>query len=359
MRIFLFTIFFAVSAHTIGQHTMYQLRQVEHGNYIPASIHSERTVVVVKTPPIQNHYKHTGDWQQLSEQGHNALKKMGLDVIAYINHDDLNADRYLQHAYAKILKDRNVRHILFLSFIHNAYEIVLGTFSDDARIIANGSKVFRVQSDKLNHLLYNFGREIRRTQYTFGNFLIPEKPEYLDNISIVDNLHLKNYPGQLRRSLLAVERFEQISLPKNAGEDVTTAVHVYNQVVVEKNTALEKIIAKYPFDYVLIDPMSDEDLLRRRYQFVLRSLHTSGESIRKILNYKLNPNETDYVSIIPIMPDNTTIKTIRKDGIVTKFYIRQNITKNVHVGKWDADEDWQKALAHFINNMIQSMGARK
>ena len=72
-----------------------------------------------------------------------------------------------------------------------------------------------------------------------------------------------------------------------------------------------------------------------------------------MLDYNITQGETDFVSIIPIMPDQTKAKPIPKDAIVTKFYVRQNISKNIHVGEWDADTSWQAALNNMIGNLIQ------
>jgi len=120
-----------------------------------------------------------------------------------------------------------------------------------------------------------------------------------------------------------------------------------------KNEELEKLLAALPYDIDFIDYMSDENLLRKRYQFLLRSLYASGESIKAMLKYKIQPSDAGYVSVIPIMPDNTSIKTFPRKTLLHKFYIRQNIAKNVYVGEWDADENWQGALQNYIGNMIQ------
>ena len=68
---------------------------------------------------------------------------------------------------------------------------------------------------------------------------------------------------------------------------------------------------------------------------------------------------TDYISTIPIMPDQTKAKPIPRDALVYKFYIRQNISKNIHVGVWDADITWQDALRNMIGNLIQEHNVGK
>ena len=114
---------------------------------------------------------------------------------------------------------------------------------------------------------------------------------------------------------------------------------------------LEDIMKSYPYDYEIIDPMSNEDHLRKRHQFVLRSLSGQLSIVRNMLNYE--NEKAYYVSTIPIMPNQTTKKKIPDDAIVYKFYVRQNISKNIHAGVWDADVTWQEALKNLIGNLIQ------
>jgi hypothetical protein len=185
------------------------------------------------------------------------------------------------------------------------------------------------------------------------NFLIPDKPTFLDALSIVQKSNLKNYPGQIRRSKMAVERFSKISAPANASDQLIARVNAYNVKIEQQNKELEILMKDFPYDVELINYMSDENLLRNRYQFVLRNVYASGESIRAILKYRNQTTEAGYISVIPVMPDRTVIKTFSRRTLLYKFYIRQNIAKNIYVGEWDADESWQDALSNYLGNMIQ------
>ncbi|MEQ9305506.1 MAG: hypothetical protein RJQ14_16465, partial [Marinoscillum sp.] len=141
-------------------------------------------------------------------------------------------------------------------------------------------------------------------------------------------------------------------------ENVLANVIAYNQEIRTKNRELEKIMRSYPYEYVMIDPMSDDELKRNRYQFLLRSTHASAKSVKQMLDYEVLPSETGFVSVIPIMPDQTKVKTIPKNALVYKFYVRQNISKNVHVGEWDADTTWHQALNNMIGNLSQELNIK-
>ena len=248
---------------------------------------------------------------------------------------------------------RGIKNILFLSELSGSYQIIVAPFNGKETLVDYGIEVFGVKDSQLLQVLLETGREIRRSNYKNENFLIPAKPNFSSGLSIVEKSLLKNYPGILRRSKLSVERFATLPIPTGASSETLQLVDAYNQKAELKNIELDSIMKKYPYDYELIDPMDDKDLLRSRRQFVLRSISGQAKTLRQMLDYNITQGETDFVSIIPIMPDQTKAKPIPKDAIVTKFYVRQNISKNIHVGEWDADTSWQAALNNMIGNLIQ------
>ena len=206
--------------------------------------------------------------------------------------------------------------------------------------------------------MVNVGKEIRRADQVKQNFLIPDKPNVLEGLSTVENTLLKNYPGILRRSKLAVERFSMLDTTNISDQQVLANIRSYNQAVKAKNIELDTIMKSYPYEYELIDALSDDELKRRRYQFVLRSISASASTVKQMLDYDIPANVTDFVSVIPVMPDQTRVKTLPRDAFVYKFYIRQNISKNVHVGEWDADVTWQSALNNMIGNLTQELNIK-
>ena len=234
----------------------------------------------------------------------------------------------------------------------------MAPFSGDSRLIKDGNEAFFLTANDLYGLLLGVGKEVRRADQEKNNFLIPERPNVLSGLSIVENTLLKNYPGILRRSKLAVERFSLLDSTNISDVEALANVKKYNREVLAKNRELEEIIKSYPYDYELIDHMSDDDLKRNRYQFLLRSVRASASIVKQMLDYEVLPSETGFVSIIPIMPDQTRVKTIPRDAIVSKFYVRQNISKNVHVGEWDADVTWQEALTNMIGNLSQELNVK-
>ncbi|MEP1096767.1 MAG: hypothetical protein ABJG78_16740 [Cyclobacteriaceae bacterium] len=352
-RISFLFLFVSAPFFLFSQASIYQFRDLEVGNHIPSDLNTTRTAVFIDVAPTKTSFLMEGNWKEFSSEVHRYLYKMGIDVVMYINNTDFLAGNSSRNFYQRILTTRNIKNLIFVTKTHSEVEILCSPYDGQPSLIANNQKVFRKSSPSLNRLMLDFGREVKRTENAMQNFLIPNKPTFLNALAIVQNSNLKNYPGQIRRTKLAVEKFAKISPMASASDEVKSKIESYNLQVEAKNRELEELLKDFPYEIDFVDYMSDEDLLRRRYQFILRNIYASGESIKAMLKYKDAPSDAGYVSVIPVMPDNTTIKTFSRKTLLHKFYIRQNIAKNVYVGEWDADETWQEALTNYFGNMIQ------
>ena len=337
----------------VGQVPLYEYLDIKKTLTVPEGINSERSVVVILVPEKQGDIPRVGNWEDPSIKLHKAFATMGVDVVMYINHYDLSVNENSKDAYAELLSKRDIKNIIFLTEKENSYQLLIAPFNNTSTFIDHESDLFYLERPLLSEVLLQTGREIKRADNEIENFLIPSKPTFVSGISIVEKSLLKNYPGILRRSTLSVERFAKMEIPAAASEDVLKKIERYNLVIEQKNVLLDTLMKSYPYKYELIDPLSDEDLLRQRRQFVLRSISGQAKTLREMLDYKVSPNETDFISVIPILPDQTRAKPIPKDALVHKFYIKQNISKNIHVGEWDADIEWVDALKNMIGNLIQ------
>jgi len=356
--VFLIFFFLTVFSH-YAQVPLYEYLSFEKTLVVPKTINSERTAIIVQVPDEEDDFKTVGKWKALSEKVHKALVTMGVDAIFYLNHYDLALNYKSKISYQKLFDQRKIKNIIFLTQNMEGYELIMCENSGTSSFISLKTPVFYYQSEQLYDLLLQTGKEIKRADYKLQNFLIPEKPNFISGISIVEKSLLKNYPGILRRSKLVVERFVKIATPESINREIAQKIAAYNAQIAEKNKVFEELMASYPYEYEFIDPMSDEDLLRKRYQFVLRSVSGQASTLRQMLDYTISDAETAYISTIPIMPDQTRAKPIPKDALVHKFYIRQNISKNIHVGIWDADVTWEEALNNMIGNLIQEHNVGK
>ena len=341
-----------------GQTPLYDYVSFNKTLKVPEKLGSERTAVIFSIPERNDEFVSVGDPQKFLAQVHQAFVTMGIDAIFYLSDINYTASHHARLAYVELFNQRRIENIILISQTNNGFEFLMAPFSGSSRLIKDGGDAFYQEAADLYTLLLNVGKEVRRADQELANFLIPEKPNVLKGLSIVENTLLKNYPGILRRSKLAVERFSPLDSTNISDAEVLENVKRFNQEVAEKNRQLEQLIQSYPYEYEIVDPMSDDDLKRNRYQFLLRSVRSSAGIVKQILDYEVPPGETGFVSIIPIMPDQTRVKTIPRDAIVYKFYIRQNISKNVHVGEWDADVTWQEALSNMIGNLTQELNIK-
>ena len=355
MKGFFLVLLYFLCLSVIGQTPVYDFVSFNRTLKLPENLNSERSAVVFSVPNKAGDFTEVGEYEGMLSRVHKGFVTMGIDAIFYLNDVNLTASNTARLSYVELFNKRKVENIIFLTQRNNAYEILIAPFSGTSRMIKDNSDVFYTESDDLYGLLIKVGKEVRRADQPLNNFLIPEKPNYLQGMSIVENTLLKNYPGILRRSKLAVERFSPLDSTNIANPRALANITKYNQEVSRMNNELEKIMQSYPYEYELIDPMSDDELKRNRYQFLLRSVQSSAVIVKQMLDYDVLPNETGFVSIIPVMPDQTRVKTIPRNAMVYKFYIRQNISKNVHVGEWDADTTWQNALRNMVGNLTQEL----
>ncbi|MEO9482901.1 MAG: hypothetical protein ABJG47_05620 [Ekhidna sp.] len=358
MRATVSAILFGIASYIIGQTPIYDFVSFNKTLNVPANLNSERSAVIFSVPEKEADFIEVGDHEKLLTQVHKAFVTMGIDALFYLNEQNFTASNNSRFSYSALFNKRKIKTIIFLTQTAGGFKILMAPFDGTSRLMSDGADVFYMESDQLYSLLLNVGREIRRADQELYNFLIPEKPNYLHGLSIVENTLLKNYPGILRRSKLAVERFAPLDSTNISDPSVLSRIKKYNLEVADKNKELAQIMSLYPYEYILVDKMPDDELKRNRYQFILRSVKSSAGIVKQMLDYEVMASETGFVSVIPVMPDQTRVKTIPRNAIVHKFYIRQNISKNVHVGEWDADVSWQEALKNMIGNLSQELNIK-
>lgn len=338
-----------------AQTPIYDFISFQKSLSVPPSLNSERTAVIFNVPTEHDAVAIAGEHQKMIQQAHKAFVTMGVDAILYLDQHDYMAGKRAMETYQNLFAKRKVEQVLFLTKREEYFELLLAPISASPFLIEHTAEVFYLKDPDLYSLLLRLGKEIRRADQKAENFLIPEKPYYLDGLSIVEKSALKNYPSILRRSTLAVERFAPLEIPEAMGAEASSKILSYNAQIEKDNHALEQLMASYPFPYVLIDPMSETELIRKRYQYVLRSVAGKAESIRKMLDYEVLDSETGFISLIPAPNGKTTTVTLPRRALAHKFYIKQTLSKNIHLGEWDADSSWQQALENFIGNLSQKL----
>jgi hypothetical protein len=330
-------------------------------------------VVFVSVPPVSKTSSERGDWKSFAEEAHGYFKRIGIDPIAYYYMDDIFAGRDAIYKYAEEMLVREVDYIIILSRVYLKIKnkeslrnvIVITPFSGDEKFIANGQNAYKDQNKDLEKLMKKIYGITIRNDYVKTNHLIIDKPEFYNGISLINGRRNESYPVDLRVDKLAVPKFEKQSIPANRpggilNNRIAEEVEKYNKGVDRLNFELDREFKDYPWKYELVDYNPEEkELWRQGYLYILMHIHTTGKSIKEMLEYEVNDVETEYITLKKKPDGSLTLRTIPVDAPVYKFYIRSLSRNEIYIGEtWDADETWQDALTNFLKNMVEELKKR-
>jgi len=321
---------------------------------VPEELASDRSLVVISVPNIiKEGYEVRGDWKKLAMKVHKFFRKMSIDPIAYIYQGDLNAGPEVNRAYLDLFEKRKVKNIVYLrqegTFPNESYYLMATGYYPES-YIKNGQAAWISEHTELEQLLVRMGRQILRQQIDRTNMLIPEYPDYLQDIAVFAGTRFENFPSRLKTLKLAVVAFQHVSEENvNGSTESAAAIAAYNELIDEKNARLADLMLSYPFKYDIVTETSEDALYKAGYQYALVPLTSTGKSIKSILNYPTNKSETHYMTNTFTFDGKIALDKIPVDAIVTKYYIKQTIVKDIHTGKvWDANPGWEKALENFM-----------
>ena len=326
---------------------------------LPENLTSARSAVIIKIDNLEREYQIRNQWESYAQKVHSKIIKMSIDPICYIHYDDWNSGPMIKKAYTEEMIERGVENIILASTtkvgLEDFNKIQIFKFNQSTSLIANNETLWAMESPSLEKIMLRLGRQILSQGLERKNFLIPEEPYILKDLPVFNGIQLSNYPGQLRRATLGVVAPIKITTPVNSSEELQAAIENYNSEIEDEINEMKLILSNYPYKYELIEYGEDEELYKKGYQFVLMSICSTGKSIRNFLNYR-TINETDYISIIPKDSGEVSLKTIPVEANVCKYFIKQTIAHDVHVGKqWDSDVTWQSALRHYIINLREDL----
>jgi len=290
---------------------------------LPATLLTERSLVVMDWPlKPSGDFMVRGDWEKVAADVQKNLGLIGIDAIAYIHIHDWQASRESNSLFRQFFGKRQVKHVLVVGLREGLYEVSI-------QPITAPTTLWQTNGGSLSQMMYRLGREIQSAGHLRENFLPSDVPEIVTDVPFSSWSASLNFPDAIKRL--------KIGVAKSANET--------------DNIRLAELMAQYPFEYDLIDYTTDEDAFRKGYQFVLVSMSTSGESIKKLLNYKLTPGETHYMSTTSV-EERIRLKAIPIDALVTKYYFRNTVNHEAYVGvDWDADVTWEQSLTNFLRNL--------
>lgn len=370
--IFLITISFTVFAQEEEEINVVGFRFLDYSKNLPEDILQSKCAVLISTPPISKNSSERGDWKSLAREAHDYFIKIGIDPVAYFYLDDIYAGIDPSRKYIDHFVKREIKYIIVLSKVNLKiknkeairYVIVITEFNKDRQVIANGQPAYKDQDKDMEDLMKKIYSITIRKDYVKTNNLIIDRPEFFGGISIINGRRNASFPTDLRVDKLAVPKFEEAPIPSNRpggmiNNKIAEETEKYNASVERMNFELDRSFQDYPWQFELVKYNPDEkELWRQGFLYIIMHVHTTGKTIKEMLDYELNDIETGYITLLKKPDGSFTLRTIPVDAPVYKFYIRSLSRNEIYIGEsWDADETWQDALNNFLNNLTEKLNA--
>lgn len=295
------------------------LNRLQPGGSLPAKLLATRTAVF---------YPHQMPAKEL-EAFQKAFQRSGIDAVVYFENDVLTAGRDVSVSLASYLNARDISNLVLLLKESGKFKIYITEYNKKANFIEQNQPAWADESSHLDEMLKMLYRTTANALKR-ENFLINDFPETGINLNIIAGDRADYYAIDLKIDPLAVPKFG------NA----------------EMDQQLEEIMKSYPFKYTLTDAgLSEAELRKQGYLFVLRFVHARDRVAKSVLGYDMTKSETAIVSIT--YPENVPhLKNIPSNTEVYKFYFKHIESANVYLGtKWDADTTWQQALLNQIRGL--------
>ncbi|MDW3208321.1 MAG: hypothetical protein R8N23_00540 [Reichenbachiella sp.] len=324
--------------------------------HLPKYLLSRKSVVLVSVPRSKKDPNLRADWKGLSEKVHKAFKRMKIDAVAYYYLDDMFASPDANESFAKEMERREIKYIIILEQSESnqagveSFRISISGFNDKPSFVSERQKAWQTEGPDLDVLLSEMRKDVIRAEMERENYLIPDLPEFFTDAKILKGKRIPTYANDLKVDKLVVPKFQKYEMEDSTalGADALAKIAAYNAEVDRKNKRLEEIMLDYPLGYEFSETASDVDIYNQGYQFVLLTMHGSGKTIKEMLDYEVDPYETDYVTIRA----GSTLNTLPVDAVVFKYYVKHVYTQDAYLGsRWDADLTWEQALQNFIFHM--------
>lgn len=297
---------------------------------------------------------------------------MGIDAVAYINIEDANAGIDVTEAFSEFLNSRQIKNLILISKVNleiagkesERTVVVITPYNGKQTFMDHGQPAWKDQDKEMEKVVKNIGRAVYKSKQVQKNFLITENPEFFTDVDIFKNRRFPSFAGDLKIDKLAVPAFTKMEIPASKpggliNNNLEKEIERYNNRVASANNVISSTMKSYPFKFDLVEYDGDEKkLYNQGYQYVLLNLHTTGFTIRELLNFEVDKSETDYITM-KTKDGKAIMRTIPVNAPVYKFYVKHLITGDIYVGsKWDADESLDEALANHIQNFKEELKIR-
>lgn len=288
------------------------LSRLKTGGGLPLKLLSTRTAVFY---PYSMTPKELASIQK-------SFQRTGIDAVAYFEMDFLSAGRDASVSFADYLNKREITNLIILKKELLDYSIIITEFNKKANLVEQDQIAWSAQTRGLDQLLQHIYRTTANTLKN-ENFLINDIPEAGFTLNLIKGNRNEFFAIDLSVDELAVPKFGDEQMDKE----------------------LEEIMKAYPYKYKLTEAgLSESEIRKQGFLFVLRFAHARNKVSRSLLGYETTRAQSAIVSISYI-DNQPQLKNISANDIVYKFYFKHIESGNVFLGKkWDSDPTWQQAL---------------
>jgi hypothetical protein len=256
-----------------------------------------------------------------------SFQKTGVDAVFYFETDELLAGKDVTFAFADYLNKRDIANLAFFQKDEKGYKVYLTPFNTKSNLVEDNQYAWIGEDLYLSELLTKIYRAAGGGTKR-KNMLINDVPE--------TDLVVNTIQGR-RSDFFAIDlKVDELAVPKTGNE--------------ANDKALEEIFKNYPFKYKLTEPgLSEQELRKKGFLYVLCYVHTRGSVAKKVLGYDMSKSESALVSVTFNDSGQSQLNNIPSDTFVYKYYFKHIDSGNVFLGtKWDADTSWDQALKNQI-----------
>jgi hypothetical protein len=310
LSILLFGFFSAAAQLPLNEQQF--ISRLKPGETLPEKLLSTRSVVF---------YPFTMTVKEM-ESVQKSFQRTGIDAVAWFEGDLVYAGRDPLVSLAEHLNKREISHMVIFQKDASGYRVFITSYNKKANLVEQDQSAWNAENKLLDQLLLQIYRTAANSLKN-ENLLVNDVPETGFTINAIDGNRNEFYAIDLKVDALAVPKFGNEAMDKE----------------------LEEIMKTYPYKYTLTEAgLSEAELRKAGFLFVLRFVHARNKTIRSVLGYEVARAQSAIVSMT-FASETPSLKNIHANEDVFKFYFKHIESKNVFLGrKWDADQSWQQAL---------------
>lgn len=249
------------------------------------------------------------------------FQRCGIDAVVYYETDLVSAGRDAVVNLAGQLTKREIANIVYLQK-SDVYRIIITPYNSKANFVDLNQPAWSIEHRALDFLMQRLFSTVANSMRN-ENLLVSDYPETGFSVHAINGNRNEFYAIDLRVDMLAVPKF---------GNE-------------EMDTQLAEMMKMYPYKFSLTEAnLSEAELRKQGYLYVLRFIHARNRVARNVLGYSL-PKAQSAIASMTFVNDAQQLKNIPANEVVYKFYFKHIESDNVFLGtKWDADPSWQQAL---------------